>query len=71
MAETKEILVALVGYIIALISPLLGIIAGALIYFTQKENPFFNKHGKFIIIVAIAAWILGIILVFGGVFPAP
>lgn len=66
MAETKELIIAIIGYILAIVSPLLGIIAGAIIYFTQKENPFFNKHGKYIIIVAIAVWIIGIILVFGG-----
>ncbi len=36
MAETKEIIIAVIGYIIALISPILGIIAGAIIFFTQE-----------------------------------
>ena len=70
MAETKEWIIAIVGYILALISPLLGVIAGAIIYFTQKENPFLSKHGKYIIIVAVAVWIIGIILVFGGIVPS-
>lgn len=71
MAETKEIIIAVIGYIIALISPILGIIAGAIIFFTQMDNPFFNRHGKLIIVVAIAAWLLGIALVAMGVFKAP
>lgn len=70
MAETKELIIAIIGYILAIVSPLLGIIAGAIIYFTQKENPFFSKHGKYIIIVAIIAWIIGIILVLGGFIPS-
>ncbi|PWB87299.1 DUF4870 domain-containing protein [Methanobrevibacter thaueri] len=70
MAETKEWIIAIVGYILALISPLLGVIAGAIIYFTQKENPFLSKHGKYIIIVAVAVWIIGIILVLGGIVPS-
>ena len=70
MAETKELIIAIVGYILALISPILGLIAGAIIYFTQKENPLLSKHGKYIIIVAVAVWIIGIILVFGGIVPS-
>ena len=70
LAETKELIIAIIGYNLALISPLLGVIAGAIIYFTQKENPFLSKHGKYIIIVAVAVWIIGIILVFGGIVPS-
>ncbi len=67
MAETKELIIAIVGYIIAFLSPILGIIAGVIIYFTQKENPFLNKHGKYIIIFAILVWIIGLILMFTGI----
>lgn len=65
-AETKELIIAIIGYVLAIVSPLLGVIAGAIIYFTQKENPFLAKHGKYIIIVAVAIWIIAIILVMGG-----
>ncbi|MBO6124119.1 MAG: hypothetical protein J6P09_09805 [Methanobrevibacter sp.] len=47
-------------------SPLLGVIAGAIIYFTQKENPFLSRHGKYIIIVAVIVWVIGIVVVMGG-----
>ena len=67
MAETKELIIAIVGYIIEFLSPILGIIAGVIIYFTQKENPFLNKHGKYIIIFAILVWIIGLILMFTGI----
>ena len=67
MAETKELIIAIVGYIIAFLSPILGIIAGVIIYFTQKENPFLNKHVKYIIIFAILVWIIGLILMFTGI----
>lgn len=70
MAETKELIIAIIGYILAIVSPLLGIIAGAIIYFTQKENPFLSKHGKYIIIVAVVVWIIGLILVLGGFIPS-
>lgn len=71
MAETKEIIIALVGYVIAFISPIIGLIVGAVIFYTQKDkNPFLKKHGKFIIFFAIAMWIISIILVMLGIFPS-
>ncbi len=70
MAETKELIIAIVGYIIAFVSPILGVIAGVIIYFTQKENPFLNKHGKYIIIFAIIIWIISIILMFTNTMPS-
>ena len=70
MAETKEMIIVIVGYILAIISPILGIIVGALLYFTQKENPFYLKHGKYIAIVAVAVWVIGIILVMAGLAPS-
>ena len=66
MAETKELIIAIIGYILAIVSPLLGVIAGAIIYFTQKENPFLARHGKYIIIVAVIVWVIGIVAVMGG-----
>ena len=70
MAETKELIIAIVGYVIAVISPLLGLIAGAVIFFTQKENPFLNKHGKYIMVFAVIIWIISIILVMSGALPS-
>lgn len=66
MAETKELIIAIIGYILAIVSPLLGVIAGAIIYFTQKENPFLSRHSKYIIIVAVIVWVIGIVVVMGG-----
>jgi len=70
MAETKELIIAIVGYVIAVISPILGLIAGAVIFFTQKENPFLNKHGKYIMVFAVIIWIISIILVMSGALPS-
>lgn len=70
MAETKELIIAIVGYVIAFVSPILGLIAGAVIFFTQKENPFLNRHGKYIMVFAVIMWIISIILVMTGAFPS-
>lgn len=70
MAETKELIIAAICYLIAVISPIIGIIAGAILYFTQKDNPFFAKHGKYIIIIAVLVWVISVILIFTGLMPA-
>ncbi|WP_405306118.1 DUF4870 domain-containing protein [Methanobrevibacter sp.] len=70
MAETKELVIVIVGYLVSLVSPLIGAIIGAVLFFTQKENPFYNKHGKYIIIFAIAVWIISIILITAGLLPS-
>ncbi len=70
MAETKDIIIAIVGYILGFISPIIGIIAGIIIYFTQKENPFLKKQGLYIIVFAIIVWIISIILITQGLYPS-
>ena len=66
MAEAKELVIVIVGYLISLVSPIIGASIGAVLFFTQKENPFYAKHGKFIIIFAIIVWIVNIIIVTTG-----
>ena len=61
MVETTDKIIVIVGYLLAIFIPLLGLIAGVILYFVKKEDPFYQKHAKYIIIVAIAAWILSYI----------
>ena len=61
MVETTDKIIVIVGYLIAIFIPLLGLIAGVILYFVKKEDPFYQKHAKYIIIVAIAVWILSYI----------
>lgn len=70
MAETKGLIIIIISYILAIVSPILGLIAGIIIYFTQKENPFLRKHGKFVMIVAILMWVITAALIFAGILPA-
>ena len=62
MVETTDKIIVIVGYLLAIFIPLLGLIAGVILYFVKKEDPFYQKHAKYIIIVAIVAWILSYIL---------
>ena len=61
MVETTDKIILIVGYLLAIFIPLLGLIAGVILYFVKKEDPFYQKHAKYIIIVAIAVWILSYI----------
>ena len=62
MTETTDKIIAIIGYLLAIFIPILGIIAGATIYFVKKEDQFYQKHAKYIIIVAIVVWALSTIL---------
>ncbi len=56
MAETIDKVIAIVGYLLAILIPILGLIAGVILYFVKREDPFYQKHAKYIIIVAIVVW---------------
>ena len=60
------IIIPIIGYIIALISPLLGLIYGAILFYYKKDVPLYRKHGRYIIYVAILAFIIGVITVATG-----
>ena len=57
------IIIPIIGYIIALLSPLLGLIYGAVLFFVKKDVPLYRKHGRFIIYFAIVVFVISTILV--------
>ncbi|MFM5883173.1 MULTISPECIES: DUF4870 domain-containing protein [Methanobrevibacter] len=63
MAETTDKVIVIVGYLLAIFIPILGLIAGIVLYFVKKEDPFYQKHAKYIIIVSIVVWALSAIFV--------
>ena len=65
MAETMDKIIVIIGYLLAIFIPILGLIAGFVLYFVKKEDTFYQKHAKYIMIVAVVVWILGIILYSG------
>lgn len=58
---TEKFLVA-IGYLLAIFYPIIGIIIGAVLYFLKKDDPFYQKHGKYMIIVGVVVIIIEIIL---------
>lgn len=61
------IIIPIIGYIVALISPLLGLIYGAILFYYKKEVPLYRKHGRYIIYLAILIFVIGMIAVATGI----
>jgi hypothetical protein len=65
MDPEGTMIIPIIGYIIAILSPLLGLVYGAALFFFKKDVPLYRKHGRFIIYFAIAVFIISFILVYG------
>ncbi len=59
-----NVIIPIIGYILAVISPILGLIFAAILYFAKKENPYYIKHAKYIILVAVVVWIISSFIIF-------
>ena len=56
------IIIPIIGYIIALLSPLLGLIYGSVLFFVKKDVTLYRKHGRFIIYFAIVVFVISTII---------
>lgn len=59
--DTDTIL-AVIGYILAIILPLIGVIYGLILYFAKGDDEYIKKHAKYIIIVGVVMIIISLIL---------
>lgn len=62
MENEGTIAIPIIGYVIAVISPIIGLLYGAVLVFFKKETPLYQKHGRFIIYFAIILFIIDFIL---------
>ena len=62
MENKGNIIIPIIGYIIALISPLIGLVYGAILFFTKKDVLLYRKHGRFIIYFSITVFIVSWIM---------
>ena len=69
MDEEGTIIIPIIGYIIALIIPILGLIYGAILFYYKKDVPLYRKHGRYIIYFAILIFVINLILVTTGIVP--
>ena len=62
MENEGNIIIPILGYIIALISPIIGLVYGAALVFLKKDVNLYQKHGRFIIYFSIVVFIISSIL---------
>ena len=59
--DTAKILV-IIGYVLAILFPLIGIIYGLILYFAKGDDEYIKKHAKYIIIIGLIIWAFSLIL---------
>lgn len=64
MENEGTIILPIIGYIIGLLSPILGLVYGSILFFFKKDVPLYRKHGRFIIYFSIAVFIASMIVVY-------
>lgn len=62
MENKGTIIVPIIGYIISIISPIIGLLFGAALVFFKKDTPLYQKHGRFIIFFAILLFVIYVII---------
>ena len=58
----SETILAIIGYVLAVLFPLIGVIYGLALYFLKGDDEYLKKHAKYIIIVGVVMMILSIVL---------
>lgn len=64
MEKKGKIIIPIIGYVIAVLSPILGLAYGTALFFLKKDDPLYRKHGRFIIYFAIAVFIASLIVTY-------
>lgn len=64
MENDGNIAIPILGYIIAFIIPIIGLIYGAALVFMKKDVELYQKHGRFIIYFAIIIFVISAIIRF-------
>lgn len=62
-SEKSHTAAILIGYVLAILIPLLGLVASVYLL-TRQNSPNAKKHGKYVLIVTIIVWTLSIISIF-------
>lgn len=62
MENKGTIAIPIIGYIIAVIAPIIGLLYGAVLVFFKKDTELYQKHGRFIIYFAIVLFVIDLIL---------
>lgn len=57
----KEMIVSIIGYLVALMIPIAGLVFGAFLFYFKKDNPTYRKQGKLIIYFSIVIFVATLI----------
>lgn len=63
-------IIPIIGYVIAAIIPILGLVYGSILFFYKKDVPLYRKHGRYIIYFAILLFVINLILFATGTIQA-
>ncbi len=58
----SDTIIVIIGYILAILVPLIGVIYGLVFYFVKGEDEYIKKHAKYIMIVGVVMIIISIIV---------
>ncbi|MBQ7928940.1 MAG: hypothetical protein IJ287_09425 [Methanobrevibacter sp.] len=64
MENEGNIILAILGYIIALIAPILGLIYGAGLFYYKNDVALYKKHGRLTIYFSILLFVITTIIKF-------
>lgn len=62
MENDGNMAIPIIGYIVALLIPIIGLVYGAALVFLKKDVELYQKHGRFIIYFSIAVFIISTII---------
>ena len=60
--ENKHSFAVIIGYVCAVIMPLIGLIIS--IYLLTRDSENAKKHGKYVLIVTLIVWVLSVLSIF-------
>lgn len=55
-------IVPFIGYLIAVLIPIIGLVYGAMLFYLKKDVPLYHNHGRYIIYCAIVVFVISWII---------
>ncbi len=59
-------IVPFIGYVIAVLIPIIGLVYGTMLFYLKKDVPLYRNHGRYIIycaiVVFVISWIVRLII---------
>lgn len=59
-------IIPLIGYVLAVLIPIIGLVYGAMLFYLKKDVPLYRNNGRYIIycaiVVFVVSWIIRILI---------